>query len=66
MRCRTAAAVALAAVALAASGCAMRSKPVVPPQNVRMDADVLEEFSEGIAKYVKLHKELTARIPLAQ
>jgi hypothetical protein len=64
MRCR-AAAVALA-VALAAPGCAKRNKPVVPPQNVRMDSEVLEEFLEGIVKYVKLHRELTQRIPMAQ
>jgi hypothetical protein len=62
---RTAA--ALAAVALAASGCASmgKNKPVAPPQNVRMDSEVLEDFLEGIHKYVKLHKELTARIPIA-
>ena len=66
MRCRRAVAAAVAAIALAAPGCAMRNKPVAPPQNVRMDSDVLEEFLDGIVKYVKLHNELTTRIPVAE
>ena len=66
MRCRCAVAAALAAVALAAPGCASRSKPVVPPQNVRMDSEVLEEFLEEIVEYVKLHRKLTEKIPIAE
>ena len=65
MRCRPAVAAVLATVALAAPGCVTRSKPVVPPQVVRMDSEVLEEFSEEIAKYVKLHRKLTETIPIA-
>lgn len=64
MRCRPAAAAALAAVALAAPGCAKRSRPVVPPQNVRMDHEVLEEFREEIVEYVRLHRKLTEKIPI--
>lgn len=63
MRCRRAIAAALAAVALAAPGCAKRTRPVVPPQNVRMDSEVLHEFGEEIVEYVKLHRKLTERIP---
>lgn len=63
MRCRAALAAALAAVALAAPGCAKRTRPVVPPQNVRMDSEVLHEFLEEIVEYVKLHRKLTERIP---
>jgi hypothetical protein len=66
MRCRRAVAAALAAVALAAPGCASRSKPVAPPQNVRMDSDVLHEFLEEIGEYVKLHRKLTEKIPIWQ
>jgi hypothetical protein len=66
MRCRRAVAAVLAAVALAAPGCASRTRPVVPPQNVRMDSEVLEEFLEGIVKYVKLHNKLTELIPVAE
>jgi hypothetical protein len=61
MRC-TAVAVALAAVALAVPGCAKRHQPVAPPQNVRMDADVLEDFREEIVKYVELHRKLIEKI----
>jgi hypothetical protein len=64
MRCRAAVAAALAAVVvLAAPGCAKRHKPIVPPQTVRMDEDVLHEFAEEIREYVKLHRKLTERIP---
>jgi hypothetical protein len=70
MRCRRYAAAGLAVALLAAPGCAALRKndhtPVAPAQNVRMDSEVLEEFLEGIHKYVKLHKELTARIPVAE
>ena len=69
MRCRLFVAAGLAAAVLAAPGCAALRKndhtPIAPPQNVRMDSEVLEEFSQGITKYVKLHKELTVRIPIA-
>jgi hypothetical protein len=64
MRCRAAVAAALAAVAaLAAPGCAKRHRPIVPPQTVRMDEDVLHEFAEEIREYVKLHRKLTEKIP---
>jgi hypothetical protein len=64
MRCRGAVAAALAAVvALAAPGCAKRHRPIVPPQTVRMDEDVLHEFAEEIREYVKLHRKLTEKIP---
>ena len=66
MSCRRAVAAALAAVALAAPGCASRSKPVAPPQNVRMDSEVLEEFLEEIVEYVKLHRKLTGKIQIAE
>jgi hypothetical protein len=70
MRCRRFAAAGLALAALAVPGCSWLGKndhtPIAPPQNVRMDEDVLEEFAEGIQKYVKLHHELTARIPAAE
>ena len=66
MKCCRAVAAAVAAVALAAPGCASRSKPVVPPQNVRMDSEVLEEFLEEIVEYVKLHRKLTETIAIAE
>ena len=66
MRCRPVLAAALAAVALAAPGCARRSKVAVPPQTVRMDEEVLEEFLEEIVEYVKLHRKLTEKIPIWQ
>jgi len=66
MRCRRAVAAALAAAALAAPGCATRSTPVVPPQTVRMDSDVLHEFLEEIVEYVTLHRKLTEKIPIWQ
>ena len=66
MRCRRALPAALAAVALTAFGCAARSNSAVPPQDVRMDSEVLEEFSEEIVAYVKLHRKLTEKIPIAQ
>jgi hypothetical protein len=66
MRCRRAVAAALAAVALAGPGCAKRHQPVVPPQTVRMDSDVLHEFLEEIVDYVKLHRKLTEKIPIWQ
>lgn len=54
-------------LSLLGGGCGMRgARPVAPPQTVRMDSEVLEEFLEGVVKYVKLHKELTTRIPIAQ
>jgi len=65
MRCRALPA-ALAAVALTAFGCAARSNSAVPPQDVRMDSEVLEEFSEEIVAYVKLHRKLTEKIPIGQ
>jgi len=65
MRCRRAVATALA-VALAAPGCAKRHQPIVPPQTVRMDHEVLEGFLEEIVEYVKLHRRLTAKIPLPE
>lgn len=65
MRCRSAVAFSLASLALAAPGCATRSKPIAPPQNVRMDSDVLHEFLEEIVEYVKLHRKLTEKIPVA-
>ena len=64
MRC-LAVAVALATVVVAAPACAPRNKPIVPPQNVRMDSEVLEEFLEEIVGYVKLHRKLTEKIPIA-
>lgn len=64
MRCRRAVAATLAAVALAAPGCARRSRVAVPPQTVRMDHEVLEEFLEEIVEYVKLHRKLTEKIPI--
>ena len=64
MRRRPAIAAALAAVALVAPGCAKRTKVDVPPQTVRMDSEVLEEFLEEIVEYVKLHRKLTEKIPL--
>jgi hypothetical protein len=63
MRGRRAVAFALAAVALAAPGCARRHKPLVPQQDVRMDSDVLDEFLEEIAEYVQLHHRLTGKVP---
>ena len=70
MRCRRVVAFGLAAAVLAAPGCGVLGKndhtPTAPAQNVRMDSEVLEEFLEGIHKYVKLHQELTARIPVAE
>jgi len=65
MRCRRAAVTAaLAALALAAPACVKRSSRVaVPPQTVRMDSEVLEEFLEEIVEYVKLHRKITERIP---
>jgi hypothetical protein len=63
MTCRRAVVAALAALALAAPGCANRHKPIVPPQTVRMDEDVLHEFLEEIVEYVKLHNKLIEKIP---
>jgi hypothetical protein len=46
------------------AGCAFwKAEPVLPPQTVRMDADVLHEFQEEIVEYVKLHRKLTEKIP---
>lgn len=56
----------LVSALLVLPGCAHNAKIAVPAQDVRMDSEVLEEFLEGIHKYVKLHKELTARIPIAE
>jgi hypothetical protein len=67
MRWSRAAAFALVPAILSATACASHKvESAVPPQNVRMDSEVLEEFLEGITKYVKLHKELTAKIPVAE
>ena len=67
MRWTRATAVTLASAMLLVPGCATRKVgSAVPPQNVRMDSEVLEEFLEGIVKYVKLHRELTQKIPPAQ
>ncbi len=66
MRWPRAASVTLASAMLLAPACAThKPAPVVPPQNVRMDSDVLEDFLEEIVKYVKLHDKLTEKIPMA-
>ncbi len=65
MNGRPAVAAVLAVAALAAPGCSSHKTPVAPPQDVRMDSEVLEEFLEEIHEYVKLNRKLTAKIPIA-
>lgn len=58
--------VAVLASLLALPACAARREPpVVPPQSVDMDEEVLEKFGEEIREYVKLHRKLTEKIPMA-
>jgi len=57
---------AVAGVVCAAlvAGCHSRKGPdLVPPQNVRMDSEVLEEFYEEIQEYVRLRHKVVDVVP---